>query len=331
MWFVRGTNEKSKSELQAGGQSRAWRTSSVLRYFHFQIYALGYGGRFRMSRKAELFHFENEFLKVVHDCGLSVCGSFVDSGGIFRKNYKRKTHNGDLVFSYGVYFSSSHNLFVRSSVGLNDYLVISLLNELSPTLATELSSPYATMGWGIADTGAQGFEPSPSRPGADFLVPENSMVLAIERLRELVPLWLSEVEQYLWKRPIYDFYRFDDRIDKIEGRWREMLAIMKLLRGERFVANQLLLDLVAEAAGRRPEEGNESDLVVYGRRKDKKELDFQKKLVACISKADGNGIFGARSLFSQFRERIYERQLREVASGSDDVKDDILDPENSNS
>jgi len=177
--------------------------------------------------------------------------------------------------------------------------MLGLLEKISPGIAEVLSTPYGLLGWGISDIGATQFDPAPERPGTEFRVSAPLLIDEISRLKWLVPRWLEDAESFLFARPLYDFYRYDLRIDKTAERWREMVAILKLVRGEQYVAYQLLLDLVAEAAGLRPGEGNEVERELYGLRKNKKELLFQQKLFSLIDVANGHGVFGQDSAFHE--------------------------------
>lgn len=250
---------------------------------------------------------EREIVDILIQNGLFQSGAYQDPSGDNRLVFKRNCDGGESTFSFGVFVSVNKTLFVRAAVGINSAELWALLKRAIPGIANVIAAPYALLGWGISDIGTTRFDPSPSCPGTEFCVSSPLKDSEIVHLSELIPSWLSDSESYLTKLPIYDFYRFDCRIDKTVERWREMVALLKLLRGERYVAYQLLLDLIAEADGRRPEEGDEMVRKLHGLRKNKKELVFQEELFKGISVADGQGDSRNGSCFSDLQQVIDDR------------------------
>ena len=248
--------------------------------------------------------------KVRREIALSLVGlglikstEYRDLVGVKCAVYKKSFANGDLCVSIGAATSNSGNLFVRFGLGLDCPVLQRALNEIVPGLSDELRLPYALLGWAISDTLGSGFEPSPEHPGASFFMSNPVKESELELLRGRIPRWVATVESYLEKVPLYEFYRDENRIDRSDGRWREIFAILKLISGERYVGHQLLVDLWAEGCGKRPEFGEWHP--EWTRTKPPKpEEEFQNQLLRALRRADGDLVYGRVSKLAQVRKDL---------------------------
>lgn len=239
---------------------------------------------------------------IVSDCGLLKVASYVEITGVKHDTFALSVEGGEVVFNYGCAHSNSGALFVSAQVGLNSVELSKLLDSLVPELSKNLACKYALLGWGISDTAAVGFDPSPERPGSEFVVSDPISDMELAFLKRSIPLWIQQARRYLDQLPVYEFYRYDSWIDR-SGGWREMAAILKIIGGERYVGYQLLYDLGMEAKGLRAPMGSDWWAKHYGLKRNDERVEFIDHLMAAVSNADGNGIFGRHSLLEAFRAR----------------------------
>ncbi len=240
---------------------------------------------------------------MMHEIAFVKKRTYEECTGVVHDVYSRDHPNGEVVLAIGCAYSNSRNLFISAKIGLNVPLLIDLLDDVKLGLSRDLANNQILLSWGISDTCAEGFDPSPERPGTEFVLSDPLESSELQFLQLKVPLWINQVEAYLHARPLYDFYKYHNYIDQ-SGRWREMVAILKILAGERYVGNQLLLDLKAEAAGERPPMGTEWWAKVYVLKKNEAEHAFQTELYSAVHAADGKGIYGATSTFNDARSKF---------------------------
>ena len=254
----------------------------------------------RRRRKSDALR--DHIASILGSCGLTRVSSYVEITGVKHDTFAKPVEGGEVVFNYGCGHSNSNALFVSAQVGLNPVELAQLLDSLIPELSKKLACRYALLGWGVSDTAATGFDPSLERPGTEFVISEPLREAELAFLNENIPVWIEQVQRYLNDLPIFDFYRYDSRIDRTGG-WREMAAILKIISGERYVGYQLLYDLGMEAKGLRPPMGNDWWAKHYGMKRNDKEAEFLDQLMAAVSQADGKGVFGNESRLAAFRAR----------------------------
>ena len=223
--------------------------------------------------------------------GFSEGASCAMPDGTRLSSFKKAFVNGELSFLFGVFRSARGSLFVRLKVGVTSFVLEDVFGFLGPEIRKYLCPSYAQLGWGIGDAGASGFDPSPDWGGSEFVIPTQRLDESLALVSNRIPIWAAEAGRYLSIIPIYDFYRFDARIDA-EG-WREMIAVLKVLRGENYVGLQLLRDLVDEAAGRRPLFGDFESAYykAFGLRRDDEALNFFNSLLSRVRDGIDSGVF----------------------------------------
>jgi len=211
---------------------------------------------------------------------------------------------GSLVIAYYVAFSNSKTLFVNLKLGLDCDEFSSLIVKLGDGVVDELNLPYAALGWCVGETGATQFDPAPARRGSDFSFSDEMLDEELAVLESRIGVWARDAGRYLLDKPIYDFYRFEACVD-FDSNWREMMAILKVLRGEEYVGVQLLHDLVDEAAGRRPHFGEYDSVYfeVHGLERNEEWLGFLERLRSGVEESIKNGAFAeARRFFDESAE-----------------------------
>jgi len=214
------------------------------------------------------------------------------SEGLIGRLYLKEYAQGRVSFAFSVSISSNRNLLITASIGIN----LEKLNELYLLLeqgnSNRLSYPYAMLAWSIGGS-PEGFDPSPAYPGSFFFFPEQDFESELALVQSRLTNWTELAGQYLTKCAVFDFYRFYSFIDP-GYRWRELVAILKLLRGEEYVGIQLLTDLVDESAGRRAAYGEyELSLRIpfYEPKRNARELAFHENLRANAKKLLKAGVF----------------------------------------
>jgi len=221
--------------------------------------------------------------------------------GVPCKLYSMNHGRGQVRFAFSVVFSNNKAIFVVAKIGISVPELGSLYDLLEIGNPARIAYPHAMLAWSVGEN-SNPFDPSPFNPGNHFSFPEQGREAEIAVLRSRIPEWVNRASKYLTFQPFFEFYRFDSCIDK-NYRWRELIAILKLLRGEEYVGMQLLNDLVDESSGRRALFG-EYDMPMFkilGLRKDEAELSFRENLRKNVQIAIKAGVF--RDLSSRFEDQ----------------------------
>lgn len=217
---------------------------------------------------------------------------------------------GSLTCAYSVARSTNRVLFVDLCLGLSCVTLSELFAELERGNSNKLSYPFALLSWSVGESRV-GFDPSLEHLGMSFSFPEEDLENEISIVASRIPFWISAAKEYLVDGSVYDFYRFDTRIYRTY-RWRELVALLKLLGGEEYIGMQLLNDLVDESAGRRPL-GGDYDTPMYrafGLRKNESELEFRDNLRKNAKRMIDDGTF--RSARDQLEKQVREVRSRKV-------------------
>ena len=216
---------------------------------------------------------------------------------------------GTVEVAYYVALSNSKAPFAAIRYGIDCHVFRRLLLTLGNGMAEILTLPYAALGWSVGETGTLHFDPELSRSGFHFDLSEEAIGYEIGIIVKRLDAWFRETRSFLYEKPFYDFYRCESYIDGA-SRWREMTAILKILRGEKYVGIQLLHDLVDEAAGRRPHLGDYDSWVykIHGLRRNERELDFTERLRSGVRASIANGAFAeARQFFDDSNASVVQQ------------------------
>lgn len=205
--------------------------------------------------------------------------------------FAKSVADGQVVFAFASGVSNNHALFVTAKIGVQIQPLDTLLNVLQKDSLEQLAYPYSSLAWSIGENYPE-FDPEPFHPGTQFAIPDDSIDSSLILLCKRLERWTNEALAFLTEIPVYDFFRFDARIDK-SYRWRELVAILKLVRGEEYVGMQLLNDLVDEAAGRRAILGDYDSPYFKntGLRRNEYDLAFREALRASARTAIKGGAF----------------------------------------
>jgi hypothetical protein len=212
--------------------------------------------------------------------------------GTVGKVLRREFSLGEIRFGYCAYLGGgSRSLTLNSRLGLVTSFTKKLFDKLENGHPESLRFSLADVAWSIASSFPK-FDPSPFHPGNEFALPEINIDEEIALIRTRLPNWISLLEGHAGPL-LLDVYSSEKSI-LYESRWREQIAVFKLLNGESYVGEQLMIDLRDEAAGRRVRMGNYElslKLPYLAPKLNEKELEFQSNLLANARAMIKNGAF----------------------------------------